>query len=929
MQKAMKKNWFKKILWSLALFAGLAIPYSCKPEQQPDDGGGQQQQQKPQDPKPEDPVLKLGTGDKVPAAGGTVELPIEYNVEFTVEVESSAQSWIKFVETKAVVSKKLVFEIAANTGAERSGKVTVKDKSGKHDPVSVNISQEAFVAVGSVELDKAEAEIEIGSSITLKASVKPENATDKTITWSSDKPEIATVDADGLVRGIAEGSATVTATAGSASASCKVTVVTSAEDIIRKVLMEFYQALNGPNWNTNNGWGTDADLSAWYGVSYDKQKRRLSLELRGMGLKGEIPESFGELGPYLRWLSIQEEPGLTGKIPASFSKLVNVEFFKIYKTSITAIPDVFGGWTSLKRAFINYNEKLTGQLPQSMGSLSQLQELYLNDNCFTGSIPSSWAALMREGMNLSLSSNCLSGKFPQSILDAKETKYLLRDFLYQKDGYGFDLSATDIAIWPVKREGIETFTGEVLSMEEVVSKSEYTVDLFWAPWCPFSALLIPSLRDYYQKYRQDGLEVVATVQVTEGFSDLWKNYAGLEKTVAEKGYDKWYNYHWAKYFESYFRTVPVAQVYDRKGNVVYSSIYDFPDPVRKRFGKIASKDLIPFLETLFGPAEGNGDLHTSTDYSQDGKVLVLQKAGKGKGINLVFMGDAYVDKDMSAGGLYEKLMKDAMEEFFAIEPYKTFRNRFNVYAVKAVSKHNRVGEEYTTAFGTYFGNATYVGGDVDKVLDYAVKVPGIKQKDNLVVNVLVNSGKHSGTTFMLESLQSGVAFTSSLGNLAEAFGSTLRHEAGGHGFGFLADEYHTHNESIPADEKAYYNDLFDKYGWFSNVDFTDDATKVRWKNFLTDSRYNGEVGIYEGGATYLKGAWRPSLNSMMRDNYEYFNAPSRWAIYKRIMELSGESYSFESFLQYDAVNRSSATKAFRAPMRAPEHVHLTPPVILP
>ena len=68
---------------------------------------------------------------------------------------------------------------------------------------------------------------------------------------------------------------------------------------------------------------------------------------------------------------------------------------------------------------------------------------------------------------------------------------------------------------------------------------------------------------------------------------------------------------------------------------------------------------------------------------------------------------------------------------------------------------------------------------------------------------------------------------------------------------------------------------------------------------------------------------------MMRENYEYFNAPSRWTIYKRIMELSGESYSFESFLEYDAVNRSSATKAVRPPMRAPEHVHLTPPVILP
>ncbi len=923
----MKADTSRKTSWVLAIITGLFMLCSCNPEQQP--AGGDTP--KPEQPKPEDPVLRLGTGDKVPVKGGTVELSIDYNVEYAVEVEESAQSWIKFIETKALVSKKLVFEVAANTGAERSGKVTVKDKSGKHAPVSASITQEAFVAVSAVELDLQEIVLEIGKTHTLKVGVKPEDATDKSISWSSDKPEIATVDANGLVSAVAEGSATVTATAGGQSASCKVTVTKAAETIIRGVLMELYQALDGPNWSDNEGWGTAQDIAYWSGVSYVNGE--LSLNLTKKGLKGELPESFGELGPYLKWLNIEDEPGLTGKIPDSFSKLVNVEFLQIRNTSITSLPDVFGGWTRLQKAFITFNEKLTGPLPESLGTLSQLELLYLFENSFTGSIPSSYAALIREGMILDLSSNCLNGQIPQSILNAKEAKYYMEHILRQKEGYGFDLSNTDIAVWPVKREGIETFTGEVLSMEEVVSKSKYTVDLFWAPWCPFSAHLMPALRDYYQKYRQDGLEVVAAVQVDnargDGYWDLWTDYAGLEKTVAQNRYDKWYNYHWAKYFDGYFMTVPVAQVYDQKGNVVFSSIYQFPDPVRKRFGKTASSDLIPFLETLFGPADGNGDLHTSTDYSKDGQVLVLQKATKGKGINLVFMGDAYTDKDMGDGGLYEKLMKQCMDEFFAIEPYKTFRDRFNVYAVKAVSKHNRIGDDYSTAFSAYFGKGTYVGGDVDKVLDYALKVPEIKQKDNLVVSVLVSSAKHSGTTFMLESLQSGVAFTSSMGNLAEAFGNTLRHEAGGHGFGFLSDEYHTHNESIPADEKDYYNEVYNKYGWFSNVDFTDDPFKIRWKAFLSDDRYKGEVGIYEGGATYLKGAWRPSLNSMMRHNYEYFNAPSRWAIYKRIMELSGESYSFESFLQYDAVNRASATKAFRAPMRAPEHVHLTPPVILP
>ena len=51
---------------------------------------------------------------------------------------------------------------------------------------------------------------------------------------------------------------------------------------------------------------------------------------------------------------------------------------------------------------------------------------------------------------------------------------------------------------------------------------------------------------------------------------------------------------------------------------------------------------------------------------------------------------------------------------------------------------------------------------------------------------------------------------------------------------------------------------------------------------------------------------RPSHDSMMNHNAEYYNAPSRWAIYKRIMELSGETASFDKFLEYDAVNRKAS-----------------------
>ena len=165
------------------------------------------------------------------------------------------------------------------------------------------------------------------------------------------------------------------------------------------------------------------------------------------------------------------------------------------------------------------------------------------------------------------------------------------------------------------------------------------------------------------------------------------------------------------------------------------------------------------------------------------------------------------------------------------------------------------------------------------------------------------------------------------------FGSTLRHEAGGHGFAFLADEYSEHAETAPADHIAEYNDKYNRYGWFSNVDFTDDSQKIRWSAFLADDRYKGEVGIYEGGALYDKGAYRPSQNSMMREDLEYFNAPSRWAIYQQIFRRSGETPSFDSFLTYDAVNRNAATGAHSPKKSAADSarqpfVPTAPPVIV-
>ena len=85
----------------------------------------------------------------------------------------------------------------------------------------------ATVAVEKVEITSTETDVEVGKTINLTAKVSPENATDKTVTWTSDNNEVATVK-DGVVTGVKAGEATITASAGGKTDKFKVTVKAAA-----------------------------------------------------------------------------------------------------------------------------------------------------------------------------------------------------------------------------------------------------------------------------------------------------------------------------------------------------------------------------------------------------------------------------------------------------------------------------------------------------------------------------------------------------------------------------------------------------------------------------------------------------------------------------------------------------------------------------
>ena len=92
------------------------------------------------------------------------------------------------------------------------------------DGVPTSWMAQKIVAVTGIKLDKTELALSVGGVGTLKATVAPEDATDKTIIWTSSNTSVATVDANGNVTGVAAGTATITAQAGDKTATCVVTV---------------------------------------------------------------------------------------------------------------------------------------------------------------------------------------------------------------------------------------------------------------------------------------------------------------------------------------------------------------------------------------------------------------------------------------------------------------------------------------------------------------------------------------------------------------------------------------------------------------------------------------------------------------------------------------------------------------------------------
>ena len=149
----------------------------------------------------------------------SASLKVNENITLTATVTPAnatdkTVTWSSSDNSVATVSNGVVI-------AHKLGSATITAKAGEKT-ATCEITVEA-TPVTSITLDKTSVSLKVKETVTLTATVAPDDATDKTVTWTSSNEGIATVK-DGVVTAVSLGTATITAQAGEKTATCEITV---------------------------------------------------------------------------------------------------------------------------------------------------------------------------------------------------------------------------------------------------------------------------------------------------------------------------------------------------------------------------------------------------------------------------------------------------------------------------------------------------------------------------------------------------------------------------------------------------------------------------------------------------------------------------------------------------------------------------------
>lgn len=299
----------------------------------------------------------------------------------------------------------------------------------------------------------------------------------------------------------------------------------------------------------------------------------------------------------------------------------------------------------------------------------------------------------------------------------------------------------------------------------------------------------------------------------------------------------------------------------------------------------------------------------------DGYVQTLQTASKGPGIDFVFTGEGYDAKDI-AKGIFSTNATDGYNHLFDLEPYKSYKEYFNVYAVTAMSDESGIGTVNTvkdSKFGTVFSQNRILCQKPDDAFAWAKKANASMDLSKSLVILLMNASTYEGICYMYGDGSALACCPVSTDAYPYDFRGIVQHEAGGHGFGKLADEYIYHNAYIQNcncpdgcehpqgdDDTSTSYGMYKSKGWYKNLSMNGDMKQVPWAHLIYHPKYSNYVDMFEGGYMHSRGVYRSEATSCMNNNIPYYSAISRQAIVERIKFCAGEEFSLEDFYAHDS-----------------------------
>ena len=349
-------------------------------------------------------VVVTPSTDTLVALGDTLRLSVEAMDANGHAVSGTVFTWVSGDTLVAVVNGTGLATAVGN------GVTTVTAASGG----ALGGAMVAVIQLAeSVIVTPGADSVALGDTLSLSAEAWDANGysvVGANLSWSSSDESVATVDASGLVHGVTEGTAKISAETGSARGIAQIAVFNPD----RAALVALYEATDGPNWLNNENWLTDAPLGDWYGVRM-LGDRVGYLDLRRNGLAGPIPAQLGTLSG-LRTLRLGDNT-LTGPIPAELAN-TRLRILTLDDNELSGpIPRELGRLARLKWLMLNKNA-LTGSIPPELGNTS-LTALWLSRNKLTGPIPPELGKLVDLESFLVSVNPGLRGEIPPEVLALK------------------------------------------------------------------------------------------------------------------------------------------------------------------------------------------------------------------------------------------------------------------------------------------------------------------------------------------------------------------------------------------------------------------------------------------------------------------------------------------------------------------------------